>query len=134
VAAPRVGQPYDFPGIAVVGRIDSWRANISKPAKQTVRYFLASRPLSAKKLLDVVRAHWGIENNLYWVLDVLFAEDACRTRKDHAPENLAVIRKLAINILQATPALFASATKCSKLVGTTTSFSPLSPICDSPTR
>ncbi|MFN5109077.1 MAG: ISAs1 family transposase, partial [Bradyrhizobium sp.] len=43
------------------------------------------------------------ENNLHWVLDVLFDEDACRSRKDHAPENLAVIRKLAINALQATP-------------------------------
>jgi predicted transposase YbfD/YdcC len=68
-----------------------------------VRYFLASRPLSAKKLLDVARTHWGIENNLHWVLDMLFDEDACRTRKDHGPENLAVIRKLALNILQATP-------------------------------
>ena len=67
------------------------------------RYFLASRRLSAKKLLEVARAHWGIENNLHWVLDVLFDEDACRSRKDHAPENLAAIRKLAINALQATP-------------------------------
>jgi predicted transposase YbfD/YdcC len=50
-----------------------------------------------------VRAHWGIENNLHWVLDVLFHEDTCRSRKDHAAENLAVIRKLAINALQATP-------------------------------
>ena len=68
-----------------------------------VRYFLASRLLSAKKLLEVVRAHWGIENNLHWVLDVLFDEDACRSRKDHAAENLALIRKLALNALQATP-------------------------------
>ena len=68
-----------------------------------MRYFLTSRALSAKKLLDVARAHCGIENNLHWVLDVLFDEDACRSRKDHGPENLAVIRKLAINILQATP-------------------------------
>lgn len=103
VAAPQLARQYNFPGIAAVGRIDSWRANIGKPAKHKVRYFLASRLLSAKKLLAVVRAHWGIENNLHWVLDMVFDEDACRSRKGHAPENLAVIRKLAINILQATP-------------------------------
>jgi len=103
VPAPQLAGQYDFPAIAAVGRIDSWRANAGKAAKQTVRYFLASRLLSAKKLLEVVRAHWGIENNLHWVLDVLFDEDACRSRKGHAPENLAVIRKLAINALQATP-------------------------------
>jgi predicted transposase YbfD/YdcC len=97
---PQLAQQYDFPGIIAVGRIDSWRADTGKPATHKVRYFLASRLLSAKELLAVVRAHWGIENNLHWVLDVLFDEDACRSRKDHAPENLAVIRKLAINILQ----------------------------------
>lgn len=103
VAAPTLGQVYDFPDLAAVGRIDSWRAKIGKPAKHKVRYFLASRRLSASKLLKVVRAHWGIENNLHWVLDVLFAEDACRSRKDHAPENLAALRRIAINVLQATP-------------------------------
>lgn len=101
--APQLAQQYGFPGIAAVGRIDSWRANTGKSTKHKARYFLASRLFSAKKLLEVVRAHWGIENNLHWVLDVLFDEDACRSRKDHAAENLAVIRKLAINILQATP-------------------------------
>jgi predicted transposase YbfD/YdcC len=101
--APQLAKQYRFPAIAAVGRIDSWRANAGKAAKHTVRYFLTSRLLSAKKLLEVVRAHWSIENNLHWVLDMIFDEDACRSRKDHAPENLAVIRKLAINILQATP-------------------------------
>jgi predicted transposase YbfD/YdcC len=101
--APQLAKQYDFPAIAAVGRIDSWRANSGKTAKHTVRYFLASRLLSAKKLLEAVRAHWSIENNLHWVLDVLFDEDACRSRKDHAAENLALIRKLAINALQATP-------------------------------
>jgi predicted transposase YbfD/YdcC len=98
VPAPQLAEQYGFPALAAVGRIDSWRTN-----KHTARYFLLSRLLPAKKLLEVVRAHWGIENNLHWVLDVLFAEDACRSRKDHAAENLAVIRKLAINTLQATP-------------------------------
>jgi len=101
--APQFAKQYGFPAIAAVGRIDSWRANAAKAAKHTVRYFLASRQLSPKKLLEIVRAHWGIENNLHWVLDTMLDEDACRSRKDHAPENLAVLRKLAINILQATP-------------------------------
>lgn len=103
VTAPQLGRQYDFPGLVAIGRIKSSRQLAGKPAKATVRYFLASRPISAKKLLDVARAHWGIENNLHWVLDMLFDEDACRSRKDHGPENLAVIRKLALNILQATP-------------------------------
>jgi predicted transposase YbfD/YdcC len=103
VPAPELAQSHGFPDLAAIGRIDSWRGINAEPAKPKVRFFLLSRKLSAKQLLDVVRAHWGIENNLHWVLDVLFAEDACRSRKDHAPENLAAIRKLAINILQATP-------------------------------
>ncbi|MBH5373544.1 ISAs1 family transposase [Bradyrhizobium glycinis] len=101
--APHFAKQYGFPAVVAVGRIDSWRADTGKAAKHTARYFLASRPLPAKKLLEAVRAHWGIENNLHWVLDVLFDEDACRSRKGHAAENLAAIRKLAINTLQATP-------------------------------
>lgn len=103
IPAAKLGQQYGFPDLAAIGRIESSRKLAGKPAKAKVRYFLASRALSAKKLLDVARAHWGIENNLHWVLDMLFDEDACRTRKGHGPENLAVIRKLALNILQATP-------------------------------
>jgi predicted transposase YbfD/YdcC len=103
VAAPDFGKPYDFLDIQAVGRIDSWRAVAGRAAKHKVRYFLASRTFSANRLLDIVRAHWSIENNLHWVLDVLFDEDACRTRKDHAPENLAIIRRIAINVLQASP-------------------------------
>lgn len=103
VPAPELTKQYGFPGIAAVSRIDCWRTDGSNAAKHTVRYFLASRLLPAKKLLEVVRTHWSIENNLHWVLDVLFDEDACRSRKDHAAENLALIRKLVLNILEATP-------------------------------
>jgi len=54
-------------------------------------------------LLDIVRSHWSVENQLHWVLDVILGEDASRTRKDEAPQNLAILRKLALNILRAHP-------------------------------
>lgn len=103
VPAPGLGQAHGFPDLLAIGRVDSWRSTNGKAAKPKRRFFLLSPKLSAKQLLKAVRAHWSIENNLHWVLDVLFAEDACRSRKDHAPENLAALRKLAINILQTTP-------------------------------
>ena len=52
----------------------------------------------------VVREEWGIENHVHWQLDVVFREDVCRSRKDNAPRNLAVLRHLALNILRAHPA------------------------------
>ena len=57
----------------------------------------------AARLLEIVRAHWGIENQLHWVLDVVFDEDASRSRKDNAPQNLALLRKLALNVLRTHP-------------------------------
>ena len=103
VPAPDRGEQYGFPGLKAVGRIDSWRRADTSPATHKVRYFLLSRKLSATQLLKTVRGHWGIENNLHWILDVVFGEDRNRSRMDHAPENLAVLRKLAINMLQASP-------------------------------
>jgi predicted transposase YbfD/YdcC len=54
-------------------------------------------------LLQIVRSHWAIENQLHWVLDVTFDEDGSRTRKDNAPENLAILRRFAINIIRSHP-------------------------------
>lgn len=64
------------------------------------RYFISSLAPDAEKLLAAVRSHWGIENSLHWVLDVVFDEDHSRVRKDHAPQNLAVIRQMALNMLK----------------------------------
>jgi predicted transposase YbfD/YdcC len=63
------------------------------------RYYISSLPSNAQKLSQSVRSHWLIENSLHWVLDLAFNEDACRIRKDFAPENLAVVRHIALNLL-----------------------------------
>lgn len=100
----RLAELHKFPGIAAIARVTSWRRIKGKPAdKPFVRYFILSKYMSAKKLLGVVRSHWSIENQMHWVLDVVFAEDANRARKDAAPENLAVLRRLALNILRTHP-------------------------------
>jgi predicted transposase YbfD/YdcC len=95
---------YGFPGVAAVGRITSRRRLQGQRADApVVRHYLLSKYISPKRLLHVTRSHWGIENRLHWVLDVHFAEDASRARKDNAPENLAILRRLALNILRAHP-------------------------------
>lgn len=68
--------------------------------EQETRYFISSLPADAPQLLRVVRAHWQVENSLHWVLDMAFREDESRVRKDHAPENFAVIRQVALNVLK----------------------------------
>ena len=67
------------------------------------RLSVLSTSLAAAPLAAVVRAHWHIENRLHWVLDVVLDEDQARARKDHAPENLARLRRSALNVLRANP-------------------------------
>jgi predicted transposase YbfD/YdcC len=94
-----------FPGVAAIGRITSRRRLHGKPAgKPAVRYYLLSKYMPAKRFLQVVRSHWSIENQLHWVLDVVFGEDACRTRTNNGPENFATLRRNAINLIRAHPA------------------------------
>jgi predicted transposase YbfD/YdcC len=95
---------YGFPGIAAVGRITSRRCLRHQRADApVVRHYLLSKYIPPERLLHVTRSHWAIENQLHWVLDVHFAEDGNRARKDNAPDNLAILRRLALNILRTHP-------------------------------
>jgi predicted transposase YbfD/YdcC len=95
---------HRFPGIVAVARVTCRRRVQGERSEAIVRYFLLSRYISAKRLLQVARSHWSIENQMHWVLDVVLDEDGCRARKDNGPENLAILRGLALNILRAHPA------------------------------
>ena len=58
------------------------------------RYYISSRNMTPESLAKAVRAHWAVENKLYWMLDVNFGEDACTVKKDNAPEILSSIRRV----------------------------------------
>ena len=95
---------YGFPGVAALGRTTSRkRLRGQRADAPVVRHYLLSKYMSAKQALHVTRSHWGIENQLHWVLDVHFAKDGNRARKDNTPEDLATLRRLALNILRAHP-------------------------------
>jgi predicted transposase YbfD/YdcC len=105
VRDPRFAAVHHFPGVAALARITSRRRPHGGRAEPPlVRYFLLSKYIPAKRLLHTVRSHWGIENQLHWVLDVVFNEDGNRSRKDNAPENLAILRRLAVNVVRSHPA------------------------------
>lgn len=72
---------------------------IGRKKKRESRYYICSRVAPAADLLDGTRVHWGVENNVHWVLDVIFDEDLNRARTGHAQENLATMRRIAINML-----------------------------------
>jgi predicted transposase YbfD/YdcC len=77
--------------------------SVRRTAKATTvqyRYFISSLESDAKLILHAVRTHWEIENKVHWVLDVVFREDDSRIRQGNAPQNLAVIRHIALNLLR----------------------------------
>ena len=92
-----------FPGLAAFARIEAERASRSGTIDTATRYVALSKALSPSRVLEVTRAHWSIENHLHWSLDVVFHEDDARTRKNFAPQNLAVIRRIALDILRSHP-------------------------------
>ena len=96
-------------GLASIGMVEARRreGGPGTPVSVERRYYLSSRAGdeagSAQRFAEAVRGHWGIENSLHWVLDVAFREDDCRVRRGHAPQNLATLRQLAVNLLRREP-------------------------------
>jgi predicted transposase YbfD/YdcC len=91
-------QSAQWQGLKTIVMVQSERRVQGQVSLET-RYFISSLPSSAVQIAQAVRSHWTIENSLHWVLDVSFSEDKSRIRKDHAPENLALLRHLALNLL-----------------------------------
>lgn len=85
--------------IKSVIRIISTRT-IKGVTTEEARFYIASISMSAKQTLNAIRSHWSIENSLHWVLDVTFGDDQSRVRKGNAPQNMLILKKAALNLLQ----------------------------------
>jgi predicted transposase YbfD/YdcC len=90
---------HQWPGLAAIGKVERIRETKNKTTTETA-YYLLSTALTPERLNEVARSHWGVENQLHWRLDVVLNEDQDRTRLDNGPHNLAVLRHMALNVMQ----------------------------------
>jgi predicted transposase YbfD/YdcC len=89
----------EWEGLRSVGLVESQR-EVNGQRSVERRYYLSSLPLEVNRFAQAVRGHWNIENQLHWVLDVVFGEDQARARTEQAAENLAAMRRMAVNLLR----------------------------------
>jgi predicted transposase YbfD/YdcC len=94
----RIENSENWENLKSIGMVESVRTVNNKTSVET-RYYISSLDLNAKRLGESVRSHWGIENSLHWILDVAMKEDDCKIRKDNAPQNFAILRHIAVNLL-----------------------------------
>jgi predicted transposase YbfD/YdcC len=104
------GLPDAWPDVAAVVQVNRERETAGKGAS-TTHYYLTSYAGTAAEIAGWVRGHWGIENGLHWVLDVVFREDASRVREGHAGANLAMLRRVAVSLLKHAPGKRTTPTK-----------------------
>jgi predicted transposase YbfD/YdcC len=93
---------HDWPGLSAIGKVTATRETSGKQTRQT-RYFLLGLPLKPERFLEVTRSHWRIENSLHWVLDVTMNEDQARNRTGNGAENLALLRRMTLNLARTEP-------------------------------
>ena len=89
----------NWPNVQSIGVIEATRSTGEETTVKR-RYFISSLASNAEQLLTTARTYWGIENKLHWVLDLAFREDESRVRKDNGPQNFAVLRHIALNLLR----------------------------------
>jgi predicted transposase YbfD/YdcC len=99
----RLQEKHRWPHLAGVGRVLRTRQTTTRAFRKTTTetaHYLLSVPLSAERLGNTVRSHWGVENRLHWILNVAMNEDQVRSRLDNSPYNLAILRHIALNLMQ----------------------------------
>ena len=95
----RFAGEWDFEDLSMIGMVESITEREGKICSET-RYYLSSATLSAQQFAGAVRSHWGIENRLHWILDVVFHDDLMRLRTEHGPANMATVRHLGLNLIR----------------------------------
>jgi predicted transposase YbfD/YdcC len=90
---------HDWPGLNAVAIVESTRETKGKVERET-RYYITSLVMLAHLLGPAIRSHWAVENSLHWVLDMVFRDDECRVRTNHAPANFTTIKHMACNLLR----------------------------------
>lgn len=95
---PPLHNQHDWAGLRCVVMVVRVRHLWNKTTRE-VQFYLTSLGCDACKLGQAIRLHWSVENGLHWTMDVTFNEDACRVRTGHAPQNLSLLRRIAINAL-----------------------------------
>jgi len=90
---------HDWPGLNAVAIVESTRETKGKVERET-RYYITSLVMLAHLLGPAIRSHWAVENSLHWVMDMVFRDDECRVRTNHAPANFTTIKHMACNLLR----------------------------------
>jgi predicted transposase YbfD/YdcC len=103
LALESLGYYEGWAGLRTVVMVERQRQIADRTQTETV-YYISSLPADARRILNATRAHWTVENTFHWTMDVIFGEDTTRVRLDQAPENFAVIRHIALNLLKQHPA------------------------------